>query len=298
MKPLWLSVVLAVLVCAHAEVTKGTLELGGYTRSYVQFIPETHGPAPLPLVIALHGRFGTGEGMAELTGFNTLAEREDFIMLYPDGLNGEWNYVQGIPGYPTSPDDTALLDALREKVSREVGVDQRRIYVAGFSNGGFMAERLACSAPERYAAFAAVAAAGFGGMERVCSGREPVRLLFIHGTFDSNIPFNGLSREVAGRSVPILYSVPETLAFWAERGGCGSEVKTAKLPTLQRVPETEVHTFTFAGCSEGRALKLYAVGRGGHNWPGRPGLIPDEVAGTVSTELDASRVIWEFFEGE
>ncbi len=161
-----------------------------------------------------------------------------------------------------------------------------------------MAQRLACSAPERYAAFASVAAAGFGGMERVCPGHEPVRLLFIHGTFDSNIPFNGLAREVAGRRVPILYAVPDTLAFWAERGGCDPDIRAEKLPSLRRAPETEVHTFTFAGCKEGAALTLYAVGGSGHNWPGRPGLIPEEIAGTVSDELDASRVIWEFFEGE
>ena len=297
MKSLWLTL-LAVLICAYAGATKGTLEVDGRMRSYVQFIPETHGPAPLPLVIALHGRFGAGESMARLTGFNRLAEQEDFIVLYPDGLNGEWNYVQGIPGYPAGPDDTAFLDALVQRVSAEVAVDAKRIYVAGFSNGGFMAERLACSAPERYAAFAVVAAAGFGGMERVCPGREPVRILFIHGTFDRNIPFNGLARQVMGRSVRILLSVPDTLAFWAERGGCGSDIQAEKLPSLRRVPETEVHTFTFAGCAEGAALKLYTIGRGGHNWPGRPGLLPEEIAGTVSTELDASRVIWAFFAEE
>lgn len=290
--------VLTALACAHAETTTGTLEFGGATRSYVQFVPETHRPEPLPLVVALHGRFGTGEDMARLTGFNGLAEREDFIALYPDGLDGEWNYVQGIPGYPDGPDDVAFLDALVQRVAAEVEVDLERIYVTGFSNGGFMAERLACSAPDRYAAFAAVAAAGFGGMERVCPEGRPIRLLFIHGTFDRNIPFNGLVREMAGRSVPILYSVPDTLAFWAERGSCDPDLQAERLPSLRRAPETEVHTFTFLGCAEGAALKLYAVGRGGHNWPGRPGLIPEEIAGVVSTELDASRVIWAFFDGE
>lgn len=291
MKPLWLSVMLAVLALSHAETTKGALESGGATRAYLQFVPEAPSPGPLPLVIALHGRFGTGEGMARLTGFSKLAEREDFIVLYPDGLEGEWNYAQGIPGYPTDgPDDIAFLDALVEHVSAEVEVDRSRVYVAGFSNGGFMAERLACSAPERYAAFVSVAA-GFGGMEAVCTGGEPVRLLLIHGTFDRNIPFNGLVREVAGRSVRVLYSVPDTLAFWAERGGCDPDLKAERLPGVCRAPETEVHVFTFVECAKGAALKLYAVGGCGHNWPGRPGLIPEEVAGVVSTELDASRVI-------
>ena len=121
----WLLVVLVGLTCSYAGATKGTLEVDGRTRGYTQFIPKTHGSGPLPLVIALHGRFGTGDSMAQLTGFNALAEQKDFTVLYPDGLNEEWNYVQGIPGYPTEgSDDTAFLDALVHKVSGEVAVDK------------------------------------------------------------------------------------------------------------------------------------------------------------------------------
>lgn len=277
----------------------GTVVVEGRARSYTYFVPNTHPAEPLPLLIALHGRFGTGAGMASLTALSTLAEREDFIVLYPDGVNREWNYVQGIPGYPTdAPDDRAFLRALVRQVSAEWAGDRGRVYVAGFSNGGFMAQRLACSDPEGYAGFASVAAAGFGGMEGVCGSAQPVRLLLIHGTHDTNIPFNGLSRTVQGRTVPLLYSVPDTLAFWAERNGCAAEPRTARRPTVQRAPETEVYTFTFEGCAPGGALELHAVGGGGHNWPGRPGLIPEEVAGTVSLELDASEAIWAFFEGE
>jgi len=34
---------------------------------------------------------------------------------------------------------------------------------------------------------------------------------------------------------------------------------------------------------------------GGHAWPGRPGLLPEEVAGRVNRDIDASGYVWEFF---
>lgn len=298
MKQLVLMLLLTLFAAASAQRQSGTLVFGGETRRYTQFVPETHGAAPLPLIVALHGRTGNGESMAELTGFDTLAEREDVVMLYPDGLNGEWSYVRGIPGYPADlPDDVLFLERLIEKVSAETSIDSTRIYVTGFSNGGFMAERLACDAPERYAAFASVSAAGFAGMNLVCSTPHPLRLLLIHGTADSNIPWLGLTRTVQGRRIPILYAISDTLAFWSSYIGCGTDIASKKLLPKSENPTTNVQWLNFEGCPEGSALELYAVSKGGHTWPGRPGTMPEALAGVTSTELEATEAIWTFFSG-
>jgi polyhydroxybutyrate depolymerase len=280
---------------AFAQRTEGTLRFGAETRHYTQFVPETQSSKPLPLVVALHGRGGTGAGMAALTGFDTLAAREGFAVLYPDGLENEWHYVDGIPGYPPGPDDLGFLDALIEKLASTVAIDPAHIYVTGFSNGGFMAQRLACSASERYAAFASVGAAGFGGMDRVCPAHQPVRMLLIHGTDDTNIPWAGMSRQVGGRSVPVLYPVAATMEFWANYAGCEAKLDKTELPTLRITPETRIHHFVFTACPVGAAVELYGVENGGHNWPGHLDMLPEEVAGVVSTELDASVAIWDFF---
>lgn len=296
MKRVLLLLLLSLYASTFAQRTAGTLPFGGETRHYTLFIPETHGEKPLPLVVALHGRKGSGAGMAELTGFDTLAEKEDFAVLYPDGLNGEWSYVRDIPGYPADlPDDVRFLDRLIAKVSVAQSIDPKRVYAVGFSNGGFMTERLACSAPERYAAFASVAAAGFAGMEHVCQKRHPVRLLLVHGTADTNIPWLGLSRPVGGRRVPLLYSVSDTLAFWTGHSGCGTDLDSTDLPAKSNHPTTEIHHLSFTSCPQGAALELYAVSRGGHTWPGRPGFMAEAFAGLTSAELDATRAIWNFF---
>ncbi len=226
-------------ICA-AQMQSGSLEVDGLSRHYEVFVPQTHKSVPLPVIIALHGRTETGAGMAQRTGFNELAEREGVVVLYPDAANGEWNYTAGIPGYPDAPDDVAFLDTLVQKLSGEVRIDPKRLYAAGFSNGGFMTERLACSAPGRYAAFASVAATGFGGMAETCPGSSPLKFLFIHGTADTNVPWDGLTREVGGRRVPVLYSVPQTLEFWANYAGCSADLETTDLPSIYLEPKLSI----------------------------------------------------------
>ena len=285
MRPLGIVTFLVLGWVSAAGLQSGNLEAAGLTRHYEVFVPQSQKDAPLPLVIALHGRAETGAAMAKRTGFNRLAEQEDFVVLYPDAEGGEWNYTAGIPGYPeNAPDDVAFLDALVRKISGEVRIDPQRLYVVGFSNGGFMTERLACSTPERYAGFAAVAATGFGGMAETCPDAYPLTFLFVHGTADTNVPWDGLTREVAGRHIPILYSVPQTLEFWANYMGCSADLETTALPTVQANPKTEVRLITFTGCPAGGRLALYALSRGEHRWP-RP----------ETSAFDATAAIWAFF---
>jgi len=98
-----------------AQIAPGMEMWGGKPRSYVVYAPRRYDPAePLPVIVALHGRGGTGSGMAYLSRFNELAEREGIILVYPDGLNHEWNYLGGTPGYSaqTGADDAGFLTRL------------------------------------------------------------------------------------------------------------------------------------------------------------------------------------------
>ena len=289
---------LALLLCwpALAQSELHTLEHDGLSRSYTLHLPNDAPPTePLPLVMVLHGRTGTGAGTARLTGFDARADRHGFIAVYPDGIGNEWSYAHGIPGYG-GPDDSGFLLALIDELARRYPVDPDRVYVTGISNGGFMVQRLACEFPERFAAFASVAAGGFGGMEFVCLLPYPVSMLLIHGTDDNNILWDGITVERGGRVIAITYSIPDTVGFWGNFSGCGNAYQLRELPQLGGSPGTLVRIFTFGDCPEERELILYAIVGGGHNWPGVPGVIPEAVAGRVNTDIHASDVIWEFFD--
>ena len=57
-------------------------------RSYQVHVPPSYDPIiPLPLVVVLHGAFDNASGMEEATGFSTLADRENFIVQYPNGIS-------------------------------------------------------------------------------------------------------------------------------------------------------------------------------------------------------------------
>ncbi|MBZ0278920.1 MAG: hypothetical protein K8I60_22430, partial [Anaerolineae bacterium] len=252
----------------------------GLARSYALYVPASYDPAvPMPLVMMLHGRFGTGAGMAALTDMNILAEKYGFIGLYPDGIDNQWNYVRNIPGYPDAQDDNVFLSNLIADVSLNLNVDQTRIYVAGFSNGGFMTGRLACENPNQYAAFATVSAAGFGGMLSVCPEGHPIAMLMMHGTADTNVPWDGQAYTRGDRTIYSLVPVADTLSFWAQYIDCEPSLETEELPQQGGSPGTMVKRLVVSGCPENAGLILYAVLGGGHNWPGKPGRIADEVAG-------------------
>ncbi len=264
-------------------------------RSYSIYVPKDDSVStPMPLVLILHGRGQSASSMIRLTNFNNLADTFHFIAVYPNGIDAQWNYVKDIPGYPVSVDDTTFLLHLIDQIAKTYSVDRSRLYVTGFSNGGFMTERLACDVPEVFAGFASVGAAGFGGMPGVCEHDIPVSLLLMHGTLDRVVPWNGFNRRnSAGVDVLVLADVPRTLAYWAKHSGCSNE--TEKRSFSQMNEETSVSQLTVLGCPEGTETTLYTISGGGHNWPGSPGLLPEEIAGSVSTDISASEEIWNFF---
>ncbi len=284
------SILLLFVPAVHAQTDAlelHTLIVDDLERSYALHLPPEL-VDPMPLVLVLHGRFGTGIDIARYTGFNDLADRENFIVAYPDGLEGEWNYPRGVQGYPDTHDDLAFLTALVDDLAADYPIDLTRVYIAGFSNGGFMAERAACENPARFAAFASVAAAGFGGMLDVCleAGTVTAPILMVHGTADENIPWAGTGVTRGERTVYVTYPVPDTLGFWAGFNGCSDGLDTVDLPQSDDSLATSIRIFT-VDCPEDAAVVLYGLIGGVHEWP-RP-LSAD------STDIDTTEIVWQFF---
>ncbi len=271
-----------------------TWRVDGLDRTYVLHVPDDL-TDPVPLVIALHGRTGDGASMARLTHFSDLSDEAGFMVAYPDGLDGEWNFVRTIRGYDMEQDDTAFLVALVDHIAETNPIDRSRVYLVGFSNGGFMTQRVACEHPLPFAAFASVAAAGFGGMPEVCpeTGAVPVPILLMNGTADSNIPWDGTAVTRGDQTIYITYPVAQTVGYWAEFNGCQPEVDTKEITPLGESPETEVRVLTFT-CPADTAVVLYGITGGGHNWAGQEQDDPLQY-GYVNRDIDASVEIWQFF---
>lgn len=268
----------------------------GVPRTFYTYVPPSYNPdEPMPLVIALHGRPGSAGGIALITDWNSIANRHGFIVAYPEGINQGWNSTRGMRGFEDNGlDDTRFLSDLIHDLSQDLNIDQSRIYVAGFSNGGYMAQRLACENPEQYAAIAIVGATFNPYLQQFC-GETSVPIILIHGTEDISIPWMGLYQEGRGYRIYNALSAPDSMVFWAARNNCDDRFHFSQLPQLGQSPGTWVDVYRYDNCAYSQSVHFYAVRGGGHNWPGVPGVIGPQIAGVVNMDFHASEVIWQFF---
>ena len=258
------------------------LVVDGVTRGFELFVPQNAG-ADLPLLVVLHGRGGNGAGMARVGGFSELAEA---VVAYPDGLEAQWNYLTGVGNNP-GVDDVSFMHQVVEEISTEHPIDSSRIFAVGYSNGGFMVQRLACEADSPFNAFASVAGAGFGGMPEVCDQPRPLSMMLVHGTADQVVPWPGHAAMLGGREMLLSASVPQTFAFWVAFANCGGRSESTSVPLPGPRPES-VEVIRVTDCPRGQQVALYALVGGDHSWP----RIPAPGGGVA---FDASREILEFF---
>jgi polyhydroxybutyrate depolymerase len=257
-------------------------------RSYRLYVPTGYNPdEPKPIVVALHGRPDSGIGFSVITQLHLTAERENFLVVYPDGLNLGWNSVIGFPEYKYEEwDDTEFLKDLVLNLSEQVNIDLNRVYATGFSNGGFMTQRLACDAYDFFAAYAVLGATFIPAFTPVCDSANPVPIMFMHGTDDVSIPWDGARSQMG---------VIDSLFFWVSYNDCNIEPREIELiPPQEEEPETFIAKIFYEDCAFGGDLWFYGVENGGHNWTGVPDIISEEIAGLVNTDVHASDVVWEF----
>lgn len=270
--------------CGHRPpTTPGTtigeaLRAGGIERAYWLHVPRGYLPThPLPLLLSFHGHGSTGLEQQATTDFSALADRDGFLVLYPQGTVGP----DGRTGWATGPkkdptvDDVGFVSALLTHAETLVCVDPARIYASGFSNGGAMTALLACRMAERFAAFATVSGSYYpisGG----CHPGRAVPLLEIHGTADTVVPYLG---SPAKRLPPVAV----WLTGWASRDGC-KVGPTVLLRTAAQVTES------WTRCAGDGIVLHYARIGGRHVWPREM-----EVSG-AGRPIGASQVIWDFLQ--
>jgi polyhydroxybutyrate depolymerase len=272
---------------------------GGLQRTFDVHISSSYDETrPTPLIIVLHGGGGTGQGMPKLTNFNTIADRENFIIVYPDGFEKHWNDGRGLSQYSAQTqnvDDVGFISALIDHLSAEFNIDAKRIYVTGISNGGMMSHRLGCELSQKIAAIAPVASNISVNMASIWAPSRPVPVLIINGTEDPLVPWAGGDIHFGMAKLGQVLSVADTVKFWVANNKCTSLLLVTQLPDKDTSDGTRVRREIYGGCADGAEVVLYAVEGGGHTWPGGLQYLPESIIGRTSRDFDASEVIWQFF---
>jgi polyhydroxybutyrate depolymerase len=273
----------ASTTAAQIGMTHATLRVGGIARSYRLFVPEA--VAPLALVVALHGGLGSGDQLADTSQFEPLAERERFVVAFPDGVGATWNAGTCCGTAVTRKiDDVAFLRSLVDEIARKVSIDRTRVFAVGHSNGAMMAFRLGCEASDVFSAVVPVA--GSLEIDR-CAPTKPVALLAIHGDADRNHPIDGGTGD---RSISnVAYRAMSTsLVMWTAAMGCTSSSDAVAGP---------IRTTTWSGCRQGVATKYSVVAGADHPWPGSADRRATALQGLPTTALDATAAAWDFLKG-
>ena len=257
--------------------SNGSLISSGHKREYLLYVPTSYDPKrPTPLVISMHGAGGWPVQQRDLSGWNRLAEREGFIVVYPAGSGRRGPRV-----WHASNADVGFISDLIDKLEASYNIDPARIYANGISNGAGMSFVLSCTLSDRIAAVGLVGAAHLLPWSW-CKDHRPVPMISFHGTADPMTPYKGGSTWVADKVFP---DIPTWTANWARRNRCAtSPVNSAFTAGVTRI--------AYPDCDA--PVVLYKIDGGGHTWPGGQHL-PEWFAGPTSRNIDATAQMWEFF---
>lgn len=286
-----------LLLCALPLKAQGTsdprivtLAHGGYERSYILYVPaEVQSPAPL--VIALHGAGGVGAEMLAYSGLTELADSVGFVVAFPDGIQQGWNYLEADQLHPSDlyTDDLGFLRVLIPHVGQQVPIDEDRVYIIGFSNGGLLALRAGCSLQDTVAA---VAIYGANFRERLvehCLNAKPYPFLFVLGMRDEAFPWAGEVWFNASGDFRSTFSMQQTLTLLTSLNRCLRQGESQPV-NLENAPIRVVRN-SYSACADNSEIVLYGLVDFGHQWAGRmPIILPNGATGTIN------EAVWEFFQ--
>ena len=260
-----------------------SIQVAGQQRTYILAQPRTSGP--LPTFIFLHGKGGNAAKVQRM-GFEQLGERERFVTVLPDGIGGEWNVFP--PGFRdrtgafTNADDSAFIKQLIGDLVRRGIADPKRVYLSGISNGALMTFRMACEAPELFAAIGVVLGSmpDFAGQN--CHPSTPMPLVMVNGTADPIMPYSG-GNTAAGLKV---WGTERTLTFFRQLNGCNMAPKRSEMARSDWGGMPTIVIDRWSSCS-GAPIVLYSVVGGGHRAPGGPG--------PGASGFSTAQTFWDFF---
>ena len=298
---------------AGAQPAAGRLTTQTYTnaagsRSYELYVPAGYRPGtPMPLVVALHGCTQTADKFRQLTRFDALADAKGFIVVYPEQPSSKnylscWNWFQQ-QHMQRGAGEPSLIAGITAQVQKQYTVDAHRSYVTGLSAGGAMAEVMAATYPDVYAAVgvasgceygAGAACAGYQSADPEQAGRQAYQAM---GSQARQVPFIVVQGD-ADTTVPPINSqqlVREDLveADLADDGvENGSVPRTPTQVVQAQAPGGRSYTVSHYSDGHGHELGQYVVVHGmGHAWSG--GDASQQYADP--TGPDASAAMYAFF---
>ncbi len=281
-----------------ANTARKTLKVGQLERSYLLHVPpKLPAKKPAPLVLVFHGGSGNAVGLERFTRFSALADREGFLVAYPDGVGNNWNDGREAPGIKAQRDkvdDVRFISQMIDAVGKVHPVDPKRIFATGISNGGIFSHYLGANLSTRIAAIAPVVGGLADPFHKKFKPEKPVSVFIIQGTKDPLVPYDGGNVTRTGRRGKVI-ATDEAVKLWVRHDGCDARPVTGTLPDRDPADGCTVKWSTWRHGRDGTEVTLYRIEGGGHTWPGGPQYARRAAVGPVCRDFDATEAIWDFF---
>ena len=225
-------------------------------RNYLIYIPNSYdSEIDYPLMFLFHGFGGIASEFMNTADMRDLAESKNFIVVYPQGLDlastgSHWNCSNPSADNKSDVDDIGFIENLIDQLLIDYPViDNKRIYAAGYSNGGFMSYYLACNS-KKFAAIGSVAGTMLDDSYQNCNAQFPTAMINIHGTDDFDVPYVGNS---------YYPSIPDVVDWWKNFNNATNE----DLLTNQ---DGTIEQYIYYDDAGDRFVEHIKVIGGGHYW--------------------------------
>lgn len=239
---------------------------------------------------------GAGVSGVPLSVWLEIAEREQLLVVAPDGSKKGWNdsfaHVRNKP----ETDDTGMIRGLIAHMIRAHEADPQRVYVIGVSKGGMMAYRLATELGSMLAAFASVLANM--PQQSVCAAPvTPISALIVASTRDPLVPYGGGKYFYTPLLSP-MKSIDETIDIWRTLANLPATGKSVDIPKSAASNPTSCTRVTWGDNPEQLQVVLLRINGGGHAEPSRSQFYPwflSRLVGAQNTDIDIAEEAWAFF---
>jgi polyhydroxybutyrate depolymerase len=279
------------------------ISVDSQSRSYDLFVPAT-ATTPHPVLFLLHGNGGSAAQLMGVDGkvapfklWQDVATRENIILVVPNGQEEGWNDCRADSTTNPTTDDVAFITTLLDAVAAQRPIDAQRVYVAGMSNGGHMALRLALESPQRFAAVAAVAG-GMPATSECTSQNTPISVLLMNGTDDPICPYDGgavgIRKENGERGT--VTSIDAAVSSFVSANVANVDATVVSFPAADS--GSSVTRMQHCCGQQSTEVVLYRIDGGGHTEPSqkeRYGAIFRQVVGTQNADIEAVDEMWAFF---
>lgn len=293
---------LLFLLCSGDLIAQTTIEkhiqVDGYDRKYFVYSPKGIDPSKkYPLIMVLHGGGGSAERIINFCGFNALADKEKFIVMYPDGYKKGWHDGRIAPDVDANKkdiDDVKFISTAIDQVQAGYPIDADRIFSTGISNGAMMSLHLAYKLSERLRGIAPVCGSIAENMAGEFKPARPLAVLIINGTEDKLVRYEGgpVLSERADRGTVV--STDKMIQILMKMENMKGTVTREAIPDKDPSDNCQAELFKYPS-SATNPIELIRITGGGHTWPGGKQYLPKMIVGKVCRDFKAEVVIWDFF---